>query len=93
MKKLSVFFMLAILFLCPLVTFACSHTCEFGEWQLTKEATCTEDGIERRYCIHNNTHFEERPIDAIGHEFGEWTTIITPTCGNTGLKKRTQTIF
>lgn len=43
----------------------------YGGWVGTKEATCTEDGIETRYCEYDHNHTETRPVSATGHSWGE----------------------
>jgi hypothetical protein len=46
----------------------------FGDWQLTTEPSCTEAGVETRYCSRCDAT-ETRPVDALGHAYGEpeWT--------------------
>lgn len=43
------------------------HTHSFGDWQTTKEATCTEAGTETRTCECG--YFEERALAALGHDY------------------------
>ena len=38
----------------------------FGEWTTIKEATCTEAGLEQRFCAECN-YTESKSIDAKGH--------------------------
>ncbi len=47
----------------------------YGEWTLSKVATCTEPGEEKRICEKDPTHVETRAtaIDPEAHEWGEWT--------------------
>ncbi|MBQ1477913.1 MAG: cell wall-binding repeat-containing protein, partial [Erysipelotrichaceae bacterium] len=42
---------------------------EYGEWALVKEPTCTEEGTERRICLHDPSHIDERPVPALGHDY------------------------
>lgn len=63
------------------------HTHQFGDWTVVYEATCEEEGLERRSCACGET--EERPIKALGHSFGEWVTVSEPTCTEEGLQRRT----
>ena len=35
---------------------------DWGEWVVIKEATTTEEGLERRTCLRDESHFEERAI-------------------------------
>ena len=47
-----------------------THTHNFGEWKTTKAATCTDDGIEERYCIVENCEESEtQTISATGHAY------------------------
>jgi len=58
---------------------ATGHT--LGSWTQVKAPTCTEKGSERRACANCN-HFEERQVDALGHND---TSIVTaPTCTEKG---------
>lgn len=44
------------------------HIHDWGEWQLTTPATCTEQGEETRVCKTNNSHKETRKSGAaLGH--------------------------
>ncbi len=55
--------------------------CEYGEWEVIKNATCTEDGEQKRVCIRCD-HFETAVITASGHNY---TSIVTnPTCTEKG---------
>ena len=55
----------------------------FGEWVVTQEATCTEEGQERRDCA-NCDHYETRKVDALGHT-EVVDAAVAPTCTATGL--------
>lgn len=55
----------------------------FGEWVVTKAATCIETGIETRYCSYDSTHTETRPIDKIDHCY-RYQVVIEPTCTSPG---------
>ena len=60
---------------------------EFGEWTVTKEATCTEAGELTRTCACGLT--ETQPIAATGHSFGEWVVTKEATCTEAGELTRT----
>ena len=47
-----------------------AHTHEYGEWETTKTATCTAEGIKERYCSCGEKQITT--IAATNHEFGEW---------------------
>ncbi len=59
----------------------------FGDWQVTKEATCAEPGSEEWGCTVCN-YTEEREIAASGHTFGEWTVTKAATWDEEGLRER-----
>ncbi len=89
MKKNSVItkyigLLILMLIMCSMAS--CDHTHEFGEWTITKSATCTENGLEERYC--NCGEHESRQIPASGHSFDEWSIDISATCTNEGVEKR-----
>ena len=44
---------------------------DWGDWAVTTNATCTEDGIETRECRRDHSHVETRAIPALGHTAGE----------------------
>ena len=52
------------------------HTHSFGEWTVTKEATCTEDGEQTRTC--DCGYSETQVIPAIGHDS------VNGVCANCG---------
>ena len=62
---------------------ALGHT--YGEWETTKEATCTEDGSEHRFCEVCNDE-EVRAIEAHGHTASEAVeeNRVDPTCTEKG---------
>ena len=46
----------------------------FGEWYVVTEATCTENGEERRDCT-NCDHYESRTIEPVAHTY---ESVVTP---------------
>lgn len=48
MKKVLV--LLALVAALVLCLVSCSHIHNFGEWSVTKNATCAEEGVKTRYC-------------------------------------------
>ena len=69
----------------------CGHTyqgnfvealgCEFGDWVIVKNATCTENGLKKRTCIRGD-RYETEVIPATGHSY---TAVVTePTCTERG---------
>ena len=60
----------------------------FGEWVVTKNATCTAKGSETRTC-KNCDITETRDVAATGHKsFSDWETITPATCTTNGVKQR-----
>ena len=68
-----------------------NHTCVFGEWDIVKSATETEDGLKERKCECGEV--EQEVIKAYGTDehtciFGEWTIVKAPTNTEDGLRER-----
>ena len=61
-------------------------THKWGEWEVTKAKTCTEDGEQKRTCTVCG-EVQTKKINA-GHEWGEWETITASTCAVQGDAKR-----
>ena len=61
---------------------------EWGEWTVTKPATCEEAGVEARVCVHDSSHREEQFIPALGHDWGDWTVVVKPTEKTAGVEQR-----
>ena len=40
----------------------------FGEWTVSKEPTCQEEGEEERICANDSSHRETRSIDPVDHK-------------------------
>ena len=61
----------------------------YGAWTVYEEQapTCTEAGLERRYCA-NCDKYEERIAKALGHDMGPWVVISEPTLEADGLRRR-----
>jgi len=55
------------------------HT--WSDWTVTKEATCTEAGVEKRTCTNCGTT-ETRNTEALGHSYT--STVTAPTCTEQG---------
>ena len=45
---------------------------DWGEWVVIEEATTTKDGLERRTCLRDDKHFEERAIPKKAPEKTGW---------------------
>ena len=63
-------------------TAALGHS--WGEWSVTKEPTCSEEGEETRTCSRCNAK-ETRSLDKVEHDWDDGKIIVEPTFSNTGL--------
>lgn len=68
---------------------------KMGDWTVTKEPTCTEDGISTRKCENENCticngtpYVETELIAATGHRFGTWSITKEATCTEEGTMTR-----
>ena len=65
---------------------ACNHT--WGEWVVTKEATCVAEGTETSTCsLCGET--KTQAIAKKAHTFGDWEVTKEATCTEEGTKTRT----
>lgn len=69
----------------PTITIQCTHV--WGDWAVTKDATCTEQGTKQRVCSSCG-EVEEQNFDALGHDWGDWKVTKEPTCAE-GEKEHT----
>ena len=60
------------------------HTHNYGEWIMTVAPTCTQDGVEERYCKECGQS-QTRSTYRTGHDFQEQMVIKEPTCTEDGL--------
>ena len=80
MKRTTlVIILLAVLVVSCLALTAC-HSCEFGDWTITRQPTCTEDGIAVGFCKCGAQTTETVPPN--GHNYK--SVVTEPTCGNQG---------
>lgn len=59
---------------------------KFGNWNRTKNPTCTEKGIETRACSICKKE-ETRDVEALGHKMPKWSVTKEPTCTEEGIKQ------
>ena len=59
----------------------------FGAWFTTTQATCMEEGMQKRECATCGAT-ESRGIPKTGHKFGAWFTTTQATCMEEGMQKR-----
>ena len=98
MKRTTlVIMLLAILAVSCLVLTACDtpsdttndtpdHVCEFGEWTIVENSTCTELGQEQRVCACGEKEIRDIPLAS--HTYGDWTALSPATCTEDGLEIR-----
>ncbi len=56
---------------------------DFGDWEQTKEATCAENGEEKRVCKRDHSHVEINVIPATDHKW-DAGAVTAPTCESDG---------
>ncbi len=85
MKKTIISFLLALLLLASCDP-EMKHEHSWGEWTVSKAATCTEDGTAVRKCtVCGEEDDETRAIKALGHLLSEEGTVTKKAdCGNEG---------
>lgn len=57
----------------------------WGDWHVTVEPKCETEGEETRVCAYDSSHFETRPVAALGHDWDEGVVIKEPTYWEEGL--------
>lgn len=85
MKKILLISTLILVLICVMTS--CSHKHQWSEWQSSKVATCTQDGINIRVC-DNCGESQSIPVSATGHTWSAWNTTKEATCTQDGLKER-----
>ena len=88
-KKVFAGFIIATLIIMSMVVFitSCgSHIHKYGDWEITLQPTCTENGLEQKTCECGE--FITRTILATGHNYSRWTVVKEATCAEEGLKER-----
>ena len=63
-----------------------SHTHNFGEWEITKSATCTAEGSKERYCSCGEK--QSASISITEHSYGNWETTKEATFTENGSESR-----
>ena len=61
---------------------------EWGDWTVTKEATCKDEGEKTRTCAVCGEKQTES-IDKVAHKWGEWKVTKEATCTEDGERTRT----
>lgn len=86
MKKILLISTFLLVLICVMTS--CSHEHQWSEWQSSKVATCTQDGINIRVCDDCGEN-QSIPVSATGHTWSVWNTTKEATCTQDGLKERT----
>lgn len=86
MKKQRITILLIFAIIAAIALAGCGHEHSFGDWTVEKEPSCTESGVEIRFCQCGET--ERRNISTTDHTDGSWVTEKEPTCTEPGIKKQ-----
>ena len=89
-KKLLCVIVLALSLVCALASCGgnedssgnSAHTHNYGEWETTKSATCTEEGVQERSCACGEK--ETQVLSIVDHVEGEWIIEREPTKAEDG---------
>ena len=90
-KRFVALFVSVVLFaLCAVVLTSCGE-CDhdYGEWIVTKEATCTTPGEAYRVCKLDSEHVETKATELAAHTYGEYVSDGKVTCTTNGTKTAT----
>lgn len=82
MKKQHYFCILILL--TALALAACGHEHSFGDWAVEKKPSCTENGMEVRFCQCGEK--QTRILAPAEHTGGPWVIDAEPTCTASGTK-------
>ena len=76
--------------LCAVVLTSCGE-CDhdYGEWVVTKEATCNTPGEAYRVCKLDSEHVDTKVIDPVAHTYGDYVPDGKVTCTTNGTKTAT----
>ena len=88
-KKQKLLTVVVFLFLLTTLALAAcgakAHVFSDGEWEVTKEATCTESGSKRRVCtVEGCGHIEVVTVPALGHDLIPEQITERPLCETGG---------
>ena len=60
---------------------------DWGDWTVTSEPTCTQEGEKTRECARCH-ETENETLDALGHNWSEWELTFEPSCTDAGEQQR-----
>ena len=76
MRKIKIFFAVLLSLILVLSFAACrEHIHQWGEWEESVPATCTDAGTEKRVCLKNKKHTETRATTSLEHDWGLGTEV------------------
>ena len=84
-KKSLIVVVLMLVLVCALASCGGEHTHSYEEWETTKAATCTTEGIKERYCSCGEKQSATIPMTE--HTYGEWEITKEATYTEAGRKK------
>lgn len=93
-KRFVALLVCVVLFaLCAVVLTSCGK-CDhdYGEWVVTKEATCTTAGEAYRVCKLDSEHVETKVVEPAAHTYGEYVSDGKATCSTNGTKTAACTV-
>ena len=64
------------------------HEHVFGDWEITKEANCTEEGVRTRKCTEC-AYEESEPVEKTDHIISDWIIQKEATCTEAGSRVKT----
>ena len=82
MKRTALVIVLLAMFVVSCLALTACHSCEFGEWEVAKNATCTQEGIKERFCSCGEK--QTTTIPSTGHT-EVVDSAVAPDCTGTGL--------
>ena len=68
------------------VSYSIEHV--YGGWEVTKEASCTENGLKVIRCQNCGEIADSEVIPALGHNFGSWAVTKAAACEEDGEEHR-----
>lgn len=85
--RLLLFLCMAAILLVSSVYAEEEHVHSYGEWNVSSEATCDEDGLKVRICSECGK-VDKETIQSPGHQYGEWQTKAAASCTEDGEEVR-----
>lgn len=65
-----------------------NHVHSYGPWVVVNPPSYEATGLERRVCIHDESHVETRVIPKKAIIWGDWQVVRQATCTQEGLEER-----